>query len=188
MEVEDNVCKVEQYVVVSTILVEKKAKFEAWISGEKDLPKELTSRREAPGLAPGYKFSAKVRAKAEELSRETDISTLQLYLDDITNNAMPQVESDLQAAIESSIKKINSNVDEEQVTAAVREFEIQVAALKLQGATLLEKRRPAKKRQHEQETGHPNKKRRSNNQHHHQHKGPKNWQQSSGKHHQERRR
>ena len=156
MEFEDNVCKVEQYVVVSTILVEKKAKCEAWISGEKDLPKEQTSRREAPGLAPDYKFSAKLRAKAEELSREADISTLKLYLQDIINNAMPQVESDLQAAVESSKKKIRSNVDEEQATAAVHdEFEVQVAALKLQGATLLEKRRPAKKRQHEPESARP---------------------------------
>ena len=76
MEVQDNLNNIEQYVVASTIPREKKVMFEAWISGEEDLPRELTSRHEAPGLAPCYKFSARVCTKAEELSREADISTL----------------------------------------------------------------------------------------------------------------
>ena len=176
MEVSDNIGKIEEFVVASAILEEKQAKFQAWISGDIAIPKEHTCRRETPGLAPGYKFSAKVRAKAESLSRENDIATLKLYLEDITNNALPMLESDMQTAIDSCKKKISSNVEEDQATAAVREFLKQAAALKLQGASLLKKRRPEKKRKHEPESTRPNKKRRSNN-HHQHHRGPRTWQQ-----------
>ena len=50
MEVQDNLNNIEQYVVASTILREKKVKFEAWISGEEDLPQG--TNEQARGTRP----------------------------------------------------------------------------------------------------------------------------------------
>ena len=148
MEIQDQLSQVESQMVAIAIFEEKATKMQAWIDGTVEVPRELRTHRDLPGLAPGYKFSARTRAKAEEANKQQDRDYLKSLLDDITIFVIPGAFQDLQTAKETSIRKIKYQVEEVEKKAALLQFEEDFNQLFSQKNALLAQRR-LKKRKHE---------------------------------------
>ena len=155
-------------MVAISILAEKKTKL---ISEARDIPLELRSTRELPGLAPGCKFSASTRLQVEELTKNQDSAFLQLVLADFKDHVMVEAERDLAEALVTAKRKLNTYVPKSEFKLACLAFDQKYVEMRVYEAALTDKRRPRKRKRSSEldERKHPKKQRGVKHHHHHLH-------------------
>ncbi len=144
--VDDELSLFERQVVSLTILKEKRSKLQAMVEGKREIPRELKTMRSLPGLGPNYRFSPRMRLKAEELNKQQDREYVALCLSDLAEKVLPDAEQDLEDSLCYSRRRIARKVDSDDAVAAEAHFNKQCAVLQGQGEQLLAKRRPQKKK------------------------------------------
>lgn len=162
-EISDLLQVVEKKIVALAILDEKQTKWQAMVSGEKEIPLELRIARQKPGLAPGCKFSAKARLEAEEITTKQDREYLGLFLKDLVDNVIPEATRDLQDLKTSSERKLNYCIPTAELEMAKADFNKRGNELYNNSKKLLEERRSSKRKRPSSSAEHPSKRQRHDN-------------------------
>ena len=105
------------------ILEEKRDNFSKMMAGEINIPAEFRVVRELPGLAPGCKFSVLARAELEKLFEAHDLAFLNVLRDDLESRVIPGFEVDIDEALSSARRKLDSGCPESELHLARRRFE-----------------------------------------------------------------
>ena len=139
------------------ILQEKREKFQAMVEGKREIPRELKTVRNLPGLGPNYRFTPEMRIRAEQLNKEQDRQYVELCLSDLSRKVIPGAERDLEDTLDICKRRIARNVATSDAEAAEILFNEESTKLRGLGQHLLSKRRPQQKGKRRADGGRPSK-------------------------------
>ena len=90
--------------------------------------------------------SASTRLQVEELTKQQSNAFPQLVLADLKDHVMVEAERDLAEALVTAKRKLNTYVPESEFKQACLVFDQKYVEVRVNGATLIEKRRPQKRK------------------------------------------
>jgi len=144
--VKEELSVIERAFVALAILKEKEAKYQAMVSGDRDIPRELTVQRELPSLGRDYSFSASAKLKVEEFCKQQDRLFVEMLLQDLSGKVIPDSLADIKDALEIGRRRVARKVDAGEAIDAGLEFEREANKLYENKEELLKKRRPQKRK------------------------------------------
>ena len=116
------------------------------VSGERDIPRELTVKWELPNLCREYSFSASCRLKVEEFTKKQDRLFVEMLYNDLTGEVIPDLIEDIKDRMELSRRRVARKADAGETLSAGLEFEREANKLFENKEQLLQKRRPQKRK------------------------------------------